>query len=111
MSPYRTRHGKQSAKLGSILIAGANLALIAVVLMEIPISQALLILIAGTSVIGLAMLMVALVRDRYRARWVFWFTLVYSGFLLINPPIGSIVAITIIIFLIRNWRSFLRPSA
>lgn len=111
MSPYRTRHGKQSAKLGSILIAVSNLLLIAVVCMRIPSSKALLILTAGVSTIGLVMVMVALVRDRYRARWIFWFVLVYSGFLLINPPVGSIVAITIMIFLMRNWRSFLKPQS
>lgn len=111
MSPYRSRHGRQSAKLGSILIGSSNLLLVGLGIMQMSISEALLILILGVSTIGLAMVMVALVRDRYRARWVFWFMLVYSGFLLINPPVGSVVALAIIIFLLRNWRSFVRPSS
>ena len=51
-----------------------------------------------------------LVRDRYRARWVFWFMLAYSGVLLFNPPVGTSVALAIVLFLLRNCRAFLQTK-
>jgi len=110
MAPFRSHHGEQSAKLGTALITLSSLFLLTVVLLRIHVSQGLLITAAGISTIGLEMVMVALVRDRYRARWVFWFMLLYSMLLFINPPVGTVVAVTIMFFLLKNRRAFLNTQ-
>lgn len=106
MAAYRTRHGRNSAKLGSILIAVSTLVLLLIIWLKLSVQEGAIIALAGASTIGLVMMMVALVRDRYRAPWAFWFMLAYSLILLSNPPVGSIIGLTVAVFLLRNRKAF-----
>lgn len=59
-------------------------------------------------VIGLVLLCVALLRDRYRAEWFFWFLVIYGGVLIFAlPPVG----IFFVVYCVVHRESFeIRPA-
>lgn len=66
--------------------------------------------VAGIAVlaglIGLVLICVALVKDRYRAPWFFWLLVLYAPLLLLLLPIGTPFGIFFIIYPLMRRREF-----
>ena len=62
-------------------------------------------------ILGLILLLIALLKHRYRAEWFFWFLVLY-GFMLfgIFPILGIIVGLFLIIYCLTNRREFLNRT-
>ncbi len=56
--------------------------------------------------VGTILLLVALFHYKFRARWFFWFMIIFSGLTLLAFPVGTIIAIFLLIYLIRNKDDF-----
>jgi hypothetical protein len=65
-------------------------------------------MIAG--LVGLVLICDALVRDRYRAPWFFWFLIVYGPLLLFVLPWGTLFGIFFIIYALIRRRQFFQPD-
>ena len=59
---------------------------------------------------GLVLLILALVKSRCRAKWLFWFTLVYGVMLLPAIPFGSLFGIFFIVYALVKQREFFPPQ-
>ena len=60
--------------------------------------------------LGLIMIFIAMLRYRFRARWLFWFLLIYGILLCLNPPVGPAIALVIGIYLAIHAKSLLRSE-
>ena len=58
------------------------------------------------AMIGLILLLVALFASKYRAPWFFWFMVIYSIFTLLGFPIGTVLGIVILIYIIPRKNEF-----
>jgi biopolymer transport protein ExbB len=62
-------------------------------------------------VIGLIIMLIALFGKKYRDPWFFWFLTIYSIFWIINFPVGTVLGIGLLIFLLTHKKEFInRPN-
>ena len=61
--------------------------------------------------VGLVLLGIALFGKKYRATWFFWFLVVYGALLAVSYPIGTIIGVALIIYLVWNKDEFLRRKS
>lgn len=61
--------------------------------------------------IGLVMLGIALFGHRYRAPWFFTFLIVYSIIWMLNFPIGTILGVLLLIYVLKRKDEFQSPTA
>jgi hypothetical protein len=57
---------------------------------------------------GMALLMIALTKLRYREEWFFWFLMVYSVLILGAFPIGTAAAIFFLVYCLTRRQEFLK---
>jgi len=55
---------------------------------------------------GLVMLTVALLKSRYRAKWFFWFVLVYGVMLLPAIPVGTLAGLFFVVYSLQKRHEF-----
>jgi hypothetical protein len=66
-----------------------------------------LVLWGTLGVLGLLMTLVTAIVSTYRARWFFRSSLVFAGvYFLFFPPIGSLIAIELVVYLVTNRKEF-----
>jgi len=63
------------------------------------------------ALIGLVLLGIALFGRKYRAPWFFWFLIIYSGLWALGFPVGTIIGVAMIIYLIWNKDDFLKRKS
>ena len=63
------------------------------------------------ALVGLIFLGIALFGKKYRAAWFFWFLIIYSCFLALYFPVGTIIGVALIIYLIWNKDEFLKGKS
>ena len=63
------------------------------------------------ALLGLVFLGIALFGMKYRSLWFFWFLIIYSGLWALNFPIGTIIGVALIIYLIWNKDEFLKRKS
>lgn len=73
-----------------------------------------MLLIAGGSVliglVGLILLTLALVRQRYRANWFYWYMVVYGALLLVQVPFGTVFGLYFLTYCLQRRSEFgVRP--
>jgi len=56
--------------------------------------------------IGLVLMLIALFKSKYRALWFFWFLSVISILMLLRFPAGTIIGISLLIYLITHRNEF-----
>ncbi len=56
--------------------------------------------------IGLILMLIAIFRFKYRAPWLFWFLMVWSILMLFNFPIGTVLGIGLLVYLITHKDEF-----
>ncbi|QYY35715.1 hypothetical protein [Ruficoccus sp. ZRK36] len=49
--------------------------------------------------------------QKYRAKWFFWFLIVYSTLMLTAIPVGTLLGIGLLIFLIVKRKEFFAPTS
>ena len=57
-------------------------------------------------IIGLILLLIALFGQKYRAPWFFWFLTIYSILWMFNFPVGTVLGICLLVFLITRKEEF-----
>ncbi|MEE2026088.1 hypothetical protein [Alkalimonas mucilaginosa] len=74
---------------------------------ERSIGSMLTILGVGLIVPGIALLIISIAGLRYRTRWIFWFSIMVSGFAIFIFPIGTFLTAALLttLFLTRNKSS------
>lgn len=103
--------GKSAAKLGMWFIVFSNAFIYLVLYFQIYIGIAPYIWIGELRTVGLIMIFAAMVKHRYRARWLFWFLLANGILLLLqSSPIGVVLALVSFFYLIKERRSFFCPT-
>ncbi len=60
--------------------------------------------------IGLILLIVSLTAGRYRARWFFWFLVVYGVLLLFFFPAGTAFGLFFLVYCLTKTQEFLAPA-
>lgn len=60
--------------------------------------------------IGLILLIVSLTAGRYRARWFFWFLVVYGALLLFFFPSGTAFGLFFLVYCLTKTQEFLAPA-
>jgi hypothetical protein len=63
------------------------------------------------ALLGLIFLGIALFGKKYRAAWFFWFLIIYSCFLALYFPVGTIMGLALIIYLIWNKDEFIKSKS
>ncbi|MGJ8654655.1 MAG: MotA/TolQ/ExbB proton channel family protein [Opitutaceae bacterium] len=58
------------------------------------------------ALIGLVLLLVALFSSEYRAPWFFWFMVIYAVLSLLAFPIGTVIGIVILAYIIPRKKEF-----
>jgi hypothetical protein len=70
-----------------------------------------LVLIFGiglmVGIVGLVLLCVALLSNRYRAGWFFWFLVLYGSLLILIIPVGTAFGLFFLIYCLARRREFL----
>ncbi|MGB8354132.1 MAG: MotA/TolQ/ExbB proton channel family protein [Chthoniobacteraceae bacterium] len=61
-------------------------------------------------VVGFVLIGVSIFACGYRARWCFWFLVVYGGILLLGFPIGTAIGLAILIYCYGHRDEFLRRN-
>lgn len=56
--------------------------------------------------IGLILILIAHFALKYKAPWLFWFLTVYSIFMMLNFPIGTVLGVCLLIYLITRRNEF-----
>ncbi|MFC3095128.1 hypothetical protein DRW07_16515 [Alteromonas sediminis] len=71
---------------------------------ERSIGRTLTILGMGLTVPSIALLIVSVTALQYRPRWIFWFSVVVSSFVIFLFPIGTVLSVTLLValFIIMN---------
>ena len=64
----------------------------------------------GLSLIGLALICIALFASRYRAPWFFWFLVIYGAILLYGFPVGTVIGTIILVYCFTSRAQFLRRN-
>ena len=64
----------------------------------------------GVAIAGLVLIGIALLLFRYRAKWVFWFLLIYSIVIIPVVPIGTVLAAFFITYCLMFRNEFLATS-
>jgi hypothetical protein len=62
-------------------------------------------------ILGLILVAIALFGQKYRAKWFFWFLIAYSILMLTAFPVGTVLGIGLLIYLIVKRKAFLAPAA
>lgn len=62
------------------------------------------------ALVGWVLIFVALFGFKYRASWFYWFLCVFSILWLVNFPVGTIIGIGMLIYLIKNKSTFHAPE-
>lgn len=57
-------------------------------------------------IVGLILMLVALFGSKYRAPWFFWFLMVWSVLWMLNIPVGTILGVGLLIYLITHKAEF-----
>jgi hypothetical protein len=57
---------------------------------------------------GLVLIFIALIKQKYRAEWFFWFLAIYSVILLGVIPLGTVAGIILLVYCLTNRREFLK---
>ena len=57
--------------------------------------------------ISLILILVSLFACRYRAAWLYWFLVIYSVIYLFAIPVGTVIGIVFLIYLLTNRNQFL----
>jgi|GEM_PF-6615934 len=60
------------------------------------------------ALIGMVFLLIALFSSKYRAPWFFWFMAIYAVLSLLGFPIGTVLGIVILIYIIPRKEEFKR---
>ncbi len=60
--------------------------------------------------IGLILLIIALTASRYRARWFFWFLVIYGVLLLFFFPSGTAFGLFFLVYCLTKTQEFLAPA-
>nr|WP_281398112.1 MotA/TolQ/ExbB proton channel family protein [Ruficoccus amylovorans] len=63
------------------------------------------------ALVGLILMAIALFGMKYRATWFFWFLTIYGVLLLPGFPLGTLLGIGLLIFLIVKKDEFLAPAS
>jgi len=58
------------------------------------------------ALIGMILLLVALFSSKYRALWFFWFMAIYAGLSLLAFPIGTVLGVIILVYIIPRKAEF-----
>jgi hypothetical protein len=64
----------------------------------------------GLGLVGVAFILVSLIKFRYRAEWLFWFLVIDGVVSLIVLPIGTVVGISFLVYGIANRAQFLAKT-
>jgi hypothetical protein len=65
----------------------------------------------SVALVGLILMAIALFGMKYRAKWFFWFLTIYGILMLPGFPLGTILAIGLLVYLIAQRKAFLAPGA
>lgn len=58
------------------------------------------------ALIGFVLLLIALFSSKYRAPWFFWFMAIYACLSLLGFPVGTIIGIVILVYIIPRKEEF-----
>ncbi len=61
--------------------------------------------------VGMILLAIALFGYKYRAKWFFWFLIVYSAFSILGFPIGTILGIALLVYVLKRKQEFLEADS
>jgi hypothetical protein len=61
-------------------------------------------------IVGLILMLIALIKQQYRAEWFFWFLIIYSLILFGTFPFGTIFGIFFLVYCLTKRREFLNPK-
>ena len=103
---YSLQRGEQSAKFGMTLIAFSNLALLIPAISTLRYNEQAYIILGGLGTVGFVMFFAGISKYDYKEPWAFWFLLIYTCLLLLNPPVGTALGIFSLYYLIRTQSAF-----
>ena len=63
------------------------------------------------ALVGLALLGIALFGKKYRAIWFFWFLVVCGALWALNYPVGTIIGVALILYLVWRKDEFLKRNS
>ncbi|HAV14263.1 MAG TPA: hypothetical protein DCX06_12335 [Opitutae bacterium] len=105
-SYLKKEQGERSAKGGMILIIISNLILLSPHILPINMSTNSYLLFGGLSTIGFVMFFAGLSKYSYKKPWAFWFLGIYALLLLRTPPVGTVLGLFSLCYLVKTRAAF-----
>ena len=65
----------------------------------------------AVGVFGLLVTLLTAIASRYRARWFFWSSAIFAALYLLFLPVGTVISITLIVFLIAKRAEFAKQGS
>jgi hypothetical protein len=65
----------------------------------------------AVGVFGLLVTLLTAIASRYRARWFFWSSATFAVLYLLFLPVGTVISIALIVFLIAKRKEFAKPAS